>query len=357
MDVQKNYDLRHWNNKIVLRRLEMPSGEMKTWLVADKFMYDSNLSAPNHRFFILQDGNKLIICDEYNDELFISGTCDHYLCINGQILLINGKKWSLWHYSDDHSSTLLGERIGEFNELFIFKGDTDVTLNYFERGKLRSRKYAECKILNNNLRSNCLCSKELFPDVLMVKDEYETLLYLSIEKETGPEYFHMRGSTPGQIFYHFIFAEQPSTQIIKFTEFVNKTCQNLVNQGFSVPMEVGEGFLSFLKAREILTAKKSYKLTISANLRSFMTKDVEIETDFSQLYLKEDAYYVKCPELDYYIRAEKVEMVTTDKQRQLIIHHIKNDSKHKQIDKIFCEKKSNQSYKELHLSKDFEKNA
>ena len=62
----------------------------------------------------------------------------------------------------------------------------------------------------------------------------------------------MGGITSGCVTYSFRFAENPSTELVKLTDFANRFCEQFMKKGFAMAFELGWGlnFFDYLYVKE-----------------------------------------------------------------------------------------------------------
>ncbi|MEE6207263.1 MAG: hypothetical protein VZR95_04335 [Alphaproteobacteria bacterium] len=207
MNIEPNYELRSLGNQIALRKLSLPEGEMKLLLIADEKVAASPRKVAGYPFFVLKKGGCLFLCWDIADDLQVSAACNNFT-VRGDMLLMNiEKQWFYCTPQNFKKPLLLGQPVSEnFLEMFISENSAGGCLHYFENRELKTKEYIKCDILKE-VCPNMLLSTEQFDNVLRLQTLDWSYL-VSIKKETGPCMYHMKGCTPGGVYYTFTFKKE-----------------------------------------------------------------------------------------------------------------------------------------------------
>ena len=241
MEIKKSYELRQVGPKIVLLMMHAPDYQFKVLLKADKLLssFDGNdipQKLGTGQFFVLQTGRTYALCWERHDTLeFIEG-CADFKIFEDTLLFCKAGCWYWWNASvSAEEKHPLGTDLNLFHQAFIQADKNAYLLMYFEDGtNLKCKRCLSYEVLDSNLLTHTFLSHELYSDVLKIVTADEGTLYVSIEKEKGPSYRHMHGTTEGRVTYRFLFNKEPASELIAFEKFVNKTCEAFMKKGFSI---------------------------------------------------------------------------------------------------------------------------
>ena len=338
MEIKKSYELRRVEDQLVLSQMSAPDFVMKTVLVADELislMRGKVIpgSVDGYLFFVLRQGKELILCLEKGHQLQIMRGCDDFSIFSENLLLKRGETWFWWNSLDMNKELItLGSQILSVVPTFILKEGRCSYLVYFEKGKgfVKSEPCLSYEMLcDGEIHTNHLLDKELFVDVLRL-DTFNGSLFVSIEKETGPSYHHMEGSTEGAVSYRFVFNKEASVELLSFTDFVNKICKELSEQGFSVPTS-SMGSKNFTPGEIKRRMGSDVIVSAKLGLSRLLSAEVLVDVNLSKLYRKEnEAYMVKCVKLEYFKRADAVRVEKTPQECAL---YVTSDGV---TDKIYC---------------------
>lgn len=347
--MEKSYQLCDAGNKVVLRRLTEPDYEMRTVLVADSLvrLKDNRERDLYHvselPFFILKQESSYFICWERAKCIQIAPECEAYSLINDNVLLKKGGCWYWWPKEASVSGLYpLGKQVSAFGRLFIFNQEKGYVLNYFEGGKLKTRRCESYEILNVNFQEHFEKPVELFPDVLSIS-EGKGKQFLSVERTTNV--VNLRSGRYSEYSYAFQFRDESSEELMNFAEYVRSFCDKVSNEGICITD--ADKLCDYAYIRQHIKEHNAFKISLNIDLRGSAITCVSVVVNVSKLYRGEDeAYEIYCSELDYYKSADDVWLENSESEKALLMTC---DGK---TDKIFCSISKSQTEKYLSLLKD-----
>lgn len=302
MELKKDYELRRYGSKIILRQIDPATYDFKTIMVADELIEEKQ-----KHLFVLKNQDYCALFRERNNQLFSVRKCRDYKIEADRILVL----MDIWYWwTDEFELTPLGRQLGKNDLIFVLRAEEKFVLSYFSEGEF-------VQIKGVNIEE--LAAKEIFcleADVAKIETEQGWKFISILSRREAVYYPGMRFSEYRTVF-RVIMSEDSLEKTVDYYNFVKEFLKQ--KNRFGVIIGYKEKFSKALWEGQ----RPTNGLVLLPSFGNCLDGAgvITINADTWRLFNgeKKGAYRVRSTNLYYDKAADEVEMGEFDGQACLVV--------------------------------------